>query len=109
MKKIYEDFFNKLDENEINFFKDSLYKIYKQKLKENEALELHTSLSIKNYNAFYYAQWKIKIVDTNLDIFILYLQSQGLVYNYEIDKITKNYKFKMTKLGLAFLEYIINK
>lgn len=109
MKKIYEDFFTKLDENEINFFKDSLHKTYKHKLKENDDLEENTTLTIKTHNALYDADWKIKIVDTDLDLFILYLQSQGLIYNYQIDKITENYKFRMTKLGIAFLEYIINK
>ena len=105
MKKIYEDFFNKLDENEVNFFKIHLKKVYLEKLQENKEVE-RIKNNITNYNSLYHSNWSIKKNDESLDLFILYLISQGLMVEYS--GLNKDcYDICMTKLGIAFLEYII--
>lgn len=105
MKKIYEDFFNKLDENELDFFKIHLKKVYLEKLRENKEVE-RIKNNITNYNSLYNSNWSIKKNGNSLDLFILYLTSQGLM-GLDDGLNEDYYNIYMTKLGVAFLEYII--
>lgn len=99
MKKIYEDFFNKLDENELDFFRIQLKKVYSKRKEANEK-------ELKNINHIYASNWSIEKKDNNLNLFILYLEAKGLIIR--CGKISsENYNFFITELGVAFLEYII--
>lgn len=109
MKKIYEDFFNKLDENELDFFKIHLKKVYLEKLRKNEEVKIIQN-NTTNYNSLcnslYNSNWKIKKNGNSLDLFISYLISQGLITLY--NGLNEDYyDIFMTKLGVAFLKYII--
>lgn len=109
MKKIYEDFFKKLDENEINFFKVQMSKVYSQKKELNESyLKRRRVIStdiILNY--IYDNNWNIEKKDNSLDLFVLYLESKGLIKDYRKGDHLDFYDFFITELGVAFLEYII--
>lgn len=107
MKKVYEDFFNKLDENELDFFKIRLKKEYSKRKEANER-ELRSKPVISTnivQNNFRSSNWIIEKKDNSLDLFVLYLESKGLIQI--CGKSSKHYDFFITELGVAFLEYII--
>lgn len=107
MKKIYEDFFNKLDENELDFFRIQLKKVYSKRKEANEkelrSIQVISTNIIQNH--FYSSNWIIEKKDDSLDLFVLYLESKGLIKI--CGKSSKCHDFFITELGVAFLEYII--
>lgn len=105
MKKIYEDFFNKLDENELDFFKLLKEEYLKRKIRDNEYNQnkRYISTDLPKYS-LRYDSWNIECLNLDLDLFMDYLLAQKFIHNYF--KREREYCFQVTSLGIGFLKYI---